>query len=303
MPQDIVRVLYPVGHAAEESVPGEVVQLVRIQGPGQEAAEEDYLRIPPVREILVHDGGNHTGIRSRALQERPQGPVPDAVPGQGLVFPERELLQGVREREMAQVVAEGRGEKGDRPRTGDAGKIIPGHKFFQSPPGRLEDPDGMGKPRVGGAGVNQVRGPELAYAHELREGRRLQDRPEGRGKVDVFPYGIPYGLHEIHAETIGYPAHLDSPGKVFDPIRTKPHTTLSCPESTPSPFASPSRLSSPASRPAPGRGKRKPRPPPAARPRRPAPRRLRPQRERKPPPDPRRGRPRNPRRGRFPWTC
>ncbi len=113
-----------------------------------------------------------------------------------------EVLQGMGKRVMADVVqqagAEERFHTGDRDwRIGALARQARDH-----PPGNVENAKAVAAPRVRGAGIDEVGGPELPDAVQLLELRVLRHLQKGPRQRDVLPHRVPDRLGVVIVEMI-----------------------------------------------------------------------------------------------------
>ena len=109
--QDEVRVLDAVGYTAKVSVPREVIDLVGIQDPGEDSAVQERFPVVGKESVPVDNGGHLLRIGSALQDGRAQGFAEDKIPCQGFVGSQGQLLEGVRERIMPEVVEKGRNQE------------------------------------------------------------------------------------------------------------------------------------------------------------------------------------------------
>jgi hypothetical protein len=161
-----------VGDAAHERVALEVLDLVEVEGSGDEALER-------VGALASYQGQDIAcGTRAKRLgQDLGDGALEDQRTGDVLVVRRTDLLQGMGERIVADVVEEhGRAnegrvllEEGERA----AGEVI--------------GAEGVLKARVGRAGVDEVGEAELADIAQALHGIRVEQPQGERLDTDVVP--------------------------------------------------------------------------------------------------------------------
>jgi hypothetical protein len=91
--QGEIHVLHPVRHSAEIGVPVQVVQLVRVQHAGEQAAVEAQRLAARAGPVGVHDGGHQLRVHARLAPQHPGDLLPQQpLGGQGFVAGHLQLL-------------------------------------------------------------------------------------------------------------------------------------------------------------------------------------------------------------------
>ena len=196
-------VLGAIGNTAEKGIPGQVVQLVRIQHAGKDVAEELHCRIRS-RQGCIHDCGRDGRVYLQCAPDNgSQRFCKDVFSGKSLVLFKRKLLEGVGVWEMAQVVKQTGTEERIHILHCDLRAGIEGDEAPDHPVAHMVNPQAVNKAGVHCPRIDQIGGAQLPYAVHLLKHRGGYYFLESLRQHDAAPHRIPHRIVERGVQICG----------------------------------------------------------------------------------------------------
>ena len=210
---------FPERDAAEQGVAQKVVDLVRIEGAAEDVRQKQvaggYL---PVLPLVIDDVGNPVRIDAELLPQDPAdaaGLVLDDPPRVHFVVDEErhQLLEGVGEGVVPDVVEQGRGEKDADILVGELEGRIGPDQAGEELLGEVVDAEGVLEAGVARSRIDEVDQPELGDVAKALELLGVDQGEEGIGSMNVPPDRVADGLALFFQPGMLHPAQsIEPPG-------------------------------------------------------------------------------------------